>query len=169
MFMDYVVSIGAEIMPFIKLESRYLTTEQDIESFRGQYPVPINTANIMSSSKLFNMYCFIENDDIISFKYGLRNNFCVIYFKKTGEVKLVTYLSDDLVYKNNQNDSSIRFLFADAKSAYHVLDPQSGSNFFNNFMLSITNNEVVPDLDKLEQLKQLDEDANPVIFFYEFK
>jgi len=169
MFMDYVVSIGEEITPYIKLTGRFLTTEEDIESFRGQDHIPVNVPNIMRSSKLFKMNFFVENDDIITFKYGHMSHFYVICHKKTGEVKLADYLSNDLVYRNDRKGSLIQFLFADAKGAYHVLDTQSGSDFFDNLKNAVKNDEIVPDLDKLEQLKQLDEESNPIVFFYEFK
>ena len=47
--------------------------------------------------------------------------------------------------------------------------PNAYFNDISNFQNEIKNNEFVPNLDKLEQLKQLDDDSNPVILFYEYK
>jgi len=36
-------------------------------------------------------------------------------------------------------------------------------------MMHIKENNLLPGLDKMDQLRKLDEESNPVIFFYEFK
>ena len=167
MFMDYIVSIGKEITPYIELKSKNLTTERDIKSFRDDSGNP-NSTNILMSSKLFNVNCFIENDDFICFRYGMFNSsFTVIFFKKTGDVKLTNFLINDMIFKNDQRGQLGQFVFSDSKGAYVIMDTQT--NIFNDFQSALNQNEIVPDLDKLEQLKGLDEDANPVIFYYEFK
>ena len=168
MFMDYIVSIGKEITPYIELKSNYLTTETDIESFRGKEGRRLNELNLINSSKLFNVTCFIENDDFISFRFGMsRSSFVVIYYKKTGEVKLANYLSNDLIYKQDTKGLFGKFVFADEKGAYSILDTQLDD--IDDFKSAIRNNETVPNLDKSDQLMKLTEESNPVIFFYEFK
>ena len=168
MFMDYIISIGKEITPYIEMKSKYLTTETDIESFRGEAGLIPNISNIFNSSKLFGVCCFIENDDFICFRIGMgiSPNFVIIYYKKTGEVKLANYLSNDLIYKKDTKGMFEKFVFADKKGAYSVLNVQYDN--LNDFKNAIKNNETVPDLDKSDQLMKLDEESNPVIFFYEF-
>ena len=58
-----------------------------------------------------------------------------------------------------------KFVFSDAQGAYEIVPTFA----MNRFLESIRNNKLVPNLDKLDQLKKLDEESNPVIFFYEFK
>jgi len=101
MFMDYILTIGKEITPYIELKSKHLTNETDIESFRGKEGHPINFLNLTNSKKLFNVQCFIENDDFICFRFGESFPFVVIYYKETGEVKLANYLSNDLIYRKD--------------------------------------------------------------------
>ena len=169
MFMDHIVSIGKEITPYIELKSKYLTTEADIESFRGKDGIPANTSNVFNSKKKFSVTCFIENDDFVSFQWGLNRFLSVVLDKKTGKAKLYDYMNNDLIYKQGQKNRSQmhRFKCSDAKGAYVILETLA--NELSNFQNDIKNNEIVPDLDKLEQLKQLDDDSNPVIFFYEYK
>ena len=166
MFMDYVVSIGKEITPYIELKSKNLTTEKDIQNFRGEKSIP-DYNNIDMSSKLFSVHCFIENDDFICFRYGMNFPFVVILNKKNGDVKLTNRLNNDLIFKQDQTGRLGHFVFADAQGAYVLLDTQSRA--LNDFRSAVKNNEIVPDLDKLDELMKLEEDANPVILFYEFK
>ena len=168
MFMDYIVSLGEEITPYIKLKSKYLTTEKDIEYFcRDKNGLPINILNVLNSSKIFNVHCYVENEDFIIFRCGNFSSFVVIFNKKTKEVRLADHFINDLIYNHNQQEWLGLFRFSDSKGAYEILDTQE--SFFNDFQRAIKNNEIVPDLDKLDELFKLEEDANPVILYYEFK
>ena len=90
----------------------------------------------------------------------------VIYNKKTETVKLVDYLYNDLIFKNNDKDGLYRnFVFSDSKGAYEVLQTRS----MGSFRESIRNNEIITELDQLDQLSKLEDDSNPVIFYYDFK
>jgi len=166
MFMDYIVSIGKEITPYIELKSKYLTTETDVESFRGEDGRTVNSLNLLNSSKLFNVHCYIENDDFICFRISSKSSFVVIYDKKTSNVKLANYLSNDFVYKQDTKGMFSRFVFADEKGAYSILDVQYDD--LDDLKSAIKKNETVHDFDKSNQLLKLDEESNPVIFFYEF-
>ena len=168
MFMNYIVSIGKEIAPYIELKSRHLTTEEDMENFEGKDRGPLNFLNLSNSSKIFNVRCFVENDDFILFRIGASSSFSALLNKKTKETKLANNLYNDLIYKKDEPLGLGRFMFSDARGAYDLLYTQI-HYILNEFQRSIKNNEIVPDLDKLDQLKKLNEDSNPVIFFYEFK
>jgi len=167
-FMDFIVSIGKEITPYIELKSKNLATEEDIESFRES----AYWTDITRSSKFFNVHCFVENDDFITFGYGtFRSPFTVIINKRTGESKLVNFLKNDLIYKDAQQGRFVDFRFADAKGAYVIFELGSfyGSSPLSNFQNAVMNDEIVSNLDKLDQLMNATEEDNPVIFFYEFK
>jgi len=127
-----------------------------MENFRGNDGLPVNMGNILTSSKIFNVHCFVENDNFISFRCGMsvRHTFVTIYNKKTDEVQLADIFSNDLIYKHDKTGMFGRFVFSDEKGAYDILDTQD-INMFDSFMTSIRNNEVVPDLDKLDELLKL--------------
>ena len=59
-------------------------------------------------------------------------------------------------------------MFSDSKGAYAVLDTHYDLILYD-LQSAIKKNEVVPDLEKLDQLSKLTGDSNPVVFFYEFK
>jgi len=166
-FMDYIVSIGENITPYIKLKSKYLTTEKDIEDFRGKDGMRINSINIAKSSKIFGVHCFFENENYVYFRLAGGAMFAVIFDKKTKEVKLANRLNNDLIFNKNPIIFIGQFTFSDSNGAYEIWDTQTSA--LSGFQRSLNNNDVVPDLDKLDELMKLEEDANPVIFFYEFK
>ena len=169
MFMDNIMSVGKDIKPYIKLKSKYLTTEQDIEEFRSKVEgLPVNMANVVRSEKIFDVNCFIENDEFINFRIGIIRSMVIILNKNTGEVKLANSLSNDLLYRQGEKGRSGSFVFSDAKGAYVILDTQNVDRLIE-FQNAIKNNEIIPDLDKSEQLMLLTEESNPAIFFYEFK
>ena len=165
------MSLGDTITPYIELKSKDLITENYMKN------VLMNLSDtrdafkkyqaFLNSSKIFNVRNFVENDDFIIFRCqkGI-STMNVIYNKKTEEVKLVDYFENDLIYKKAPpHDWFGLFKFSDSKGAYTTCEQA----MFAKLKQSINSNEFVPDFDKLDQLKNLDEESNPVIFFYEFK
>jgi hypothetical protein len=164
LFMDYIVTIGNEITPYIALKSNNLSTDKDLKELQDDHG--FETA-IMQFKKIWDVHSYVENNDFIIFRYqhGVMNRYAVIYHKKTGAVEFANYLTNDLIFKNDKK-GLYKFAFSDTKGAYEIL----WDNMVGNLQESIRNNEIVPDLDKIDQLMKLNEkeESNPVIFFYEF-
>ena len=166
LFMDYIVSLGKEITPYIELKSKDLTTEQDIASNTDEYGY---LQSIYFRKKSGYVYNFIENDDVICFKYGLNPiAISVILYKNSGEVKLANYFNNDLIFKQDKTGMFEQFVFSDQKGAYVIYDTVSPA-FGDEYEGYLRDNEVLPDMDKLDQLMELTADSNPAIFFYEYK
>ena len=172
LFMDCIVSLDEEVSPYIEIKSKNLVTEKDIENIPNEDPDIFKMlSHFQGSLKIWEVHDLIENDDFIIFNYcsGLFNNyFTVVFHKKTTTVKIVNKLSNDLILRQVDNNKIVRptqFKFSDMQGVYEIILPYR----LERFQQSIKNNEIVPDLDKLDQLKKLDEESNPVIFFYEFK
>lgn len=125
MFMDYIVSIGEEVTPYIKLKSKHLTTKEDLKEFQSKEGSGLNITNINNTSKIFNISCFVENEDCILFRIGMSSDLVVLFNKKTNEVKLATRLINDLIYKKDKPNSIGRFMFSDTKGAYDLLNLQN--------------------------------------------
>jgi len=183
LFMDSIVSLGEEITPYIELKSQHLTTEKDFENLSNDKSTTgsIDFQVLQGTSKIWDVNSFVESDDFILFKYksgvmsGKRGSFSVLFQKETESVKIAHRMENDLVYRriDDENQPSIpvsdgSFLFSDKKGAYEIIQT-SLSLFLEEFQKSIKNNEVVPELDKLDELLQLNEESNPIIFYYEFK
>jgi len=179
LFMDYIVSLGETITPYIELKSKNLTTIDDFKNSSEERLSPTGGFQaLQGTSKIWDVNSFVENDDLILFRCnsgfmsGKRNSFSVVYHKKTGLVKIADIMSNDLVSRRIDDEKHFfntymdgRFIFSDKKGAYEVVHPR----FFDKFLTSVRKKEVVPNLDKLDELLKLTEDSNPVIFYYEFK
>ena len=168
-FMDYIVSIGEEITPHIQLKSKNLTTEKDVENFRGKDEKrPVNNENIIKSSKIFSVRFFVENEDFVLFSCGsVASPLDVAFNKKTGEVKTADYYINDLIFTNDSHRWPGLFRFSDSTGVYELRDTQG--RFWEDFQRAIKNNEIIPDLDKMDELMKLTGESNPIIFVYDFK
>ena len=171
MFMDYIFCIGDDIIPYIEIRSKNLVTDKDVSNISnirgGRDMIERFQAYFRDNLKIFNIHSYIENDELILFMYqqGLMNSYFAVANKKTGSVKLAKQLSNDIIFKSDDNHYFGGFAFYDTKGAYEILQTRS----IEDFQESIRNNKVVPGLDKLDELLSLELDANPVIFYYEYK
>ena len=165
LYMDEIVTIGDSITPFIKLKSKDLSTLEDLNNL--QHVTPNFEMNFMRFTKIWDVRGLLENDDFIIFRYRhALNSYTVIYNKKTETVELTDYLYNDLIFKNKGTiESSPDFMFSDSKGVYEILS----GRLFTGFLENTRNNEIIAELDKLEQLSKLESNANPVIFYYEYK
>ena len=159
------------IVPYIELKSKNLVTTKDINNIsqvRGSRDVIERfQAYFRRNSKIFNVHSYVENNELILFMYrqGLSNSNAVIVHKAIGSVELAKKFNNDLIFKNGENHNFGGFAFFDSKGVYEILQNRS----IERFQESIRNNEVVPELDKLDELLKLEDDANPIIFYYEYK
>ena len=168
LYMDYIVTIGDVITPFVELKSKYLTTYEDVKKLQGDKKTPqVFEEAIMQIQNIWDVNSFIENVDFIIFRYrdGFRDYNTVIIHKKTEMVELVKYLNNDLIYKNDNNGLYRNFAFSDTKGVYEIIQVP----MIEKLQESIKNNNVAPGLDKMDELLKLEKDNNPVIFYYEFK
>ncbi|MDR1156507.1 MAG: hypothetical protein LBL04_17525 [Bacteroidales bacterium] len=165
--MDYIVTIGKTITPYIELRSKYLVKNSDLENLPEGRHMLERLKPFQESSKIWDVHSFVENDDFIIFTFqsGVWVFVTAVYHKATGKARLVDYLSNDLIFKHDKDGMYGRFRFSDTKGAYEILH----TSMISDFQESVRNHEVLPNLDKADQLMQLNEDSNPVIFYYEFK
>jgi hypothetical protein len=164
-FMDTVISIGTKkIMPLLCLKSNKLLKEEDIQD--------LDLKNERISMKLsakdiiYHIADFCSYKDVLYFTFKYKNiHECCLYNKKTKETQIINSLSDDLIYKVNERGSYLipGFCTSNEAGMYAYINPLQ----MNKFLELIKNNSVRSDLDKLDKLKQLTPESNPVIFVYE--
>lgn len=89
----------------------------------------------------------------------------VLFDIKTGKTKYV-YLKDDLLFTSvNTNGFLPSFGCATSEGQFYFID----SDKVNDLKISIENGRLSPDVDQFDRLKTLNDNANPVIFFYRYK
>jgi hypothetical protein len=164
-FMDTVISIGSKkIMPLLFLKSNKLLKEEDIQDLdlrNGSITMRFSAKDIVYHITDF---CSYKDNLFFSFKYKDRYE-CCLYNKKTNETQIVNGLYDDLIYKVSEGGNQLipRFLTSNEDGMYAYINPFE----MNRFLELIKNDNVRSDLDKLDKLKQLTPESNPVIFVYE--
>ncbi|GHT79045.1 hypothetical protein FACS189464_3470 [Bacteroidia bacterium] len=169
-FMDDIISISDYPKSHLLLQSKNLTTKKDIDKLQDGTDVIEKVKRLEAlkeTSKIYNIHNYIEHGNLIFFEYQQgKESHSVLYNTNSQETQIAEYTANDLVYQDSTIRNHIRIMFFDQHGVYDV--PATGwVNSLQDFF--IKQNKLATRLDKLDQLKQLPEDSNPVIFYYEFK
>ena len=167
-FMDKIIEISKDsVFPLFDIKSNDVLTSEIIKSAMEK-DVNRYYLDLIKYNKYFLISDFVDHGNMIQFRYqkgtGLR---WILYNKQTFEVTIYQKIWDDFVYISKDangtplpyfgcNDSSGVFYFYDTNQVPMI------HQFAKDGLLS-------SELNKLDELKNLDEEANPIIFFYEFK
>lgn len=167
MFMDTIISIEKEsIKPFLAFKAKNWITSKDIdELIKCQEEGNESSFHRILFEKdiSYNINHYFETESMIGFQYY--NNMSmpyVMYDKVTNTVRTTDLFQDDIVF---DVDGVIltTFAFSDSKGVYGYVKTDQ-IQFLLDFLHT---GKVHSDLDKINELKKLTEDSNPVIFYYE--
>jgi hypothetical protein len=166
--MDTIMSIsGNKITPFLTFTDKYKTTNDDLkdiddssEDSNERFRSRMNSLN-----KINTVYNYFESPDFFFMQFYLGIDLeTILYDPKTKHVKRIGYFIDDLVY-SNQKWSMPMFIAADKKGIYAYIHTM----FINTFIETRDNGGLSLSMSNNPEIQQLDYDANPLIFYYEFK
>ena len=169
MFMDQIIEIGRDsIFSLIEIKSKDLLSSETIKRAieKDIYKYMMEIMQLNNYSQISN---FIEHRNLIQFNCMKGNALlAVIFNKQTHEVRIVQKKRDDLFlseYNVNYPIPVSRIGCYDSQGVYYYYDTES---IFDIKQLAV-NGAFSTNLDRLEDIKKIDEDANPVILYYEFK
>jgi hypothetical protein len=163
--MDTVMSIsGNKIMPFLTFTDKYKTTKDDVKN--------MDITNYMHNESLFtslNKISALTNyfecpDFLFLTLYTGANGRVILYDPETKHAKRFGAFNDDLVYSNQKRTMPI-FVAADQKGLYVYVH----TIFINDFIEARDKGELSLSMSNSPEIQKLDEDSNPLIFYYEFK
>jgi hypothetical protein len=167
-FMDTIISFHADyITPVFVLKDKNWITSEDvlqIKNERDKNGGMISFGALTNKNIAFTITNYVEWDDFVCFQYQKKDDlFFVLHDVSTNTTQYTTILMNDLVY--GKPVLSGGFTCSDSNGVYEVLNIDMLDRFIER-----TKEEgfLNSDLDKIEQLKNLSEDSNPVIFCYEF-
>jgi hypothetical protein len=168
-FMNTIISFSENsVEPAFILKDKDWITQNDvlqIKKERDENGGAISFESLFNRDIAFNINNYMEWGDFVSFRYQKKDDsFFVLHNVKTQTTRMTSILIDDLVYR----EPSLPSLFActDSTGLYGIavdgqllrlIERVKEDGFLN------------PDLDKIDELKNIPEDSNPVIFFYKFK
>ena len=167
LFMDHIIEISKDsVFSLIELNGSDFFTSEDIKQIMGggvtQYSEGIRMLN-----KYHSIHSFIEKGDIILFdmKQG-RFLHKLLFDKKTNELFVIKNLRDDLLLKDNISAIMPTIGCYDQDGVYCYLED---SYLTSKYRTLAKAGGLSPETDRLEDLKNLAEEANPIIIYYEFK
>lgn len=168
MFMDTIVCLGKDgIKPFLTVKAKNWITPNDIHDLieykdknNGQISQLLFERNIS-----YNIHRYFETENLIYFQYyNNRHIESVIYNKDTDTVRVANLFIDDMLYYGDKMISPL-FAFSDSKGVYSYLTPEKMPRFLEIAYSDGLN----PNIDKLDDIKKVSEDSNPILFYYECK
>jgi len=167
-FADTIISIGKnQIESYAVIKEKNWITSKDISQIAEDlnYDKVQTFQTIRNKGFSYNINSYMEWNDFISFFY-IKNHYkyFVLYNKKTGKTRTTQSLTNDMAYGKPWIVNG--FSCSDENGLYEII----GMFSLNRYLERIKeDNFLKRSLDKYEELKNLPEDTNPVIFYYEFK
>ena len=166
-FMDQIMEISKDgISSLISFKGKDMLTSEEIKRVIEKDPLIYNLFELNPLRKYLELFGFFEQTDCFHFSYckgGMPVRFRID--KQTNEVSLIMRFRDDLLTTEKYYGPIPNLECYDSNGVYYYV-PQHGMQLF---IASAKEGGLQPNLDRLEEIKNLEEDANPVIFYYEFK
>jgi len=165
-FSDTIIAIGKnQIEPYAVLKERDWVTSKDLSKIIENNDGGLVLQAIADKGASYNISSYMEWNDFICFYYmKFHKKYFVLYNKKTGKTRITQELINDIGYDKPWLINS--FACSDENGLYEITNMFS----INRYLERVKEDGFLKkNLDKYEQLKNLPEDTNPVIFYYEFK
>jgi hypothetical protein len=157
--------------PFISLHSKDLTTFDDIaEAKNSRNESSDILRSLAHKGKIYDYFNYYETQRHIFFSYVHGQKLENLIIDSQNKSVKKTYIFDDLVliYNGKSGLTSVHIVSSSSDGLYQCVDIQNQMDNYTIFD-AIKNNWLQPDLDKLEELKKLPEDTNPIIFYYTYE
>ena len=162
LFMDTFFALTTKgVQPYLTIKSKDFVTKNEIERFDRIHP-----DFIYGTNTIFVLYSYFSHNNYIHFMFRRMINeknkiYSVLYDTKSNTTQIFDNCRNDLLYKRGLMFS--KFAFFDKSGVYEYISPFAMSSFLNIIKENGINDTIK------DQLKGLNEESNPVIFFYEFK
>ena len=161
-FMDTVVSIhNNTVSPFLVVRSDKWVKRDELSNAYNEYGIEASKIMIEQNKK-FGIVDLIETNNGLFFKYtdgAIQRN---VYSSDKETFSFLT-LIDDLAFNGERFPLNLKW--ADSKGIYSYCNPSIFASFAGGTLKDIVNTNV----GNYDTLINMEEDANPVIFYYEFK
>jgi hypothetical protein len=171
MFMDTVISIGSHgIRPYFAVKSKNWISKKDVrdllESKKSNNGLTDDRI-LFDRNIAYGIHQIYEFGKLIYFRvYKGGTGINVFYNTETNTTEIKDFIIDDLVFrKGGQSVLLPRLSFVDDKGVYSYF--QDG--MIHSLYEIAQSDGLNPNLDKRDSLVKLAEDANPVIFYYQFR
>jgi len=165
LFMDTIFVIHQNgIIPFLSINSRHLTSNSDVKATQGMIPNDRIDA-IRNKNKVFCIYNYFETRNHIYFFYKHGNTIFPILYDLYDNSYQKAFLENDLVFNNTEIFNFPNFIYSDFNGVYESFDSPYTYELFLDW---VKEGKLAHHVDKRDQLMKINEDSNPVIFYYSY-
>jgi hypothetical protein len=168
-FMNMIMSVSEnEVTPFLTLIGEDMITEEDIKDLNmDEYDLTVDQ-RIWALKKIWHFFDYFEGPDFIHtrlYKGGIVES--IVYYPQTKQAKCFHRFVDDVIYVPSYKPSAIynMFLSADKKGLYTSINLWG----LDTFISDRDNGELSPSMTSNPKIYEINEDSNPLVFYYEFK
>lgn len=161
-FMDTVVAIHNNIIsPFMVVKSNKWVKRDELMNAYHKHGIEAFRIMIKQNKK-FGITDLMETNDGLFFRYrdGLIERHV---YSSSQETYSYTVLIDDLAFNGERLPLNLEWV--DSKGVYSYCNPSSYASFIGGTLKDVINTNI----SNYNELVNLEEDANPVLFYYEFK
>lgn len=174
--MDTIMCIKKnEVLPYLAIESKRLLQKDDIleeEKMPTSNP-RLCTKHMMSllartsaQNKVHRIFNVFEHNSMLYFNFMDRTNHFVKYDERRGTTSIYSQTMDDVLFQVIPSHFQIPvFLSADVTGVYYCV---SNDNL-DELKSFVEENYVSEGVVNKESIRNLDDDSNPVLLYYEYK
>jgi hypothetical protein len=168
-FMNMIMSVSEnEAAPFLTFTGNEMITEEEMKDINMTEYDDTMDRRIRALKKIWHFFDYFEGPDFIHtnfYKGSIIES--VLYYPQTKQAKCFHRSVDDVLYVPSYKLSLSynMFLSADKKGIYTSINLFGIEDFIKNR----DNGELSPSLMNSPKIYEVNEDSNPLVFYYEFK
>lgn len=166
LYSSIIFSLNNYIQPYFQIKSNKLLNKEDFKGLDLSNPSLISEINRYDKIKSIMNFIEIKNFIICEFfaEYGMD---IILFNKKSSKANLYDSFFDDYVYYTLNESIPHYFACSDEKGVYAYMNVDEVPlfvDYHNTGKVKIISNEQEDDY-----LKELTEESNPILFYYELK
>ncbi len=167
-FMDTIFAIHPEgMVPFLTIKSKHLTDNADVEATKGMEPQERINA-IENKDKIFGICHYFDTKKHIFFAYKHGKGLSTILYDRITNACQRAFIFNDLAFIESDPPSrvpSFDIVFSGSNGIYEAVYGHNREVFMEEY---IEKGKLTPHVDKRDELMKLNEESNPVIFYYSY-
>ncbi len=164
-FMDTVFAIRPDgLVPFLAIKSKHLTDNADVEATKGMDPQKRINA-IENKDKIFCINHYFDTKKHIVFRYMHGKGSSTVLFDRLANTCQSAFLFNDFAFIESYRMMTQEIVFSDANGIYEAVYGHNKEFLFEEY---IEKDKLNPHVDKWDELMKLNEESNPVIFYYSY-
>lgn len=167
-YMNTVISIDENgVKPLISLTSKNSFTTEELLQYDLDDPFGDFSMKLLAIDKNTGLYSCNEFPGLIELCWarGAKSDIVFYNTQTKNAMRSPSSVSEDIVFQDTDAGGIFHPLYADKKGVYSVIDQFSFPIFFKFRDAG----QINPKVDKFELLKELEDDPDPIIFYYEYK